>query len=273
MLSVVAQIAHIRSEVVNGPRYDPTYPEDLVDEEENLFLLCGLHHKPVDEHASKYPVAELLEWKRRQVGTTPAASLTDPQMAEILRHYDLNSLDPMGFEKLCQALAARTLGIGTRIHGGYGPDGGRDASFDGQLDSYPSKIDPWAGYIVMQAKFIQAGNTPASANQFRNWIRHEVARWSPNGRLREAEKSADYLILATNISVPAAFGPDGWRRIGDLVRDISGNTLKGWEVWDEAKIFGLLDAYHDVRTAFAPLITSSRLVANLIDLYRNGPER
>lgn len=269
MLSVSAEIAHIRSEAVNGPRYDPTYPEELIDQEENLVLLCGLHHKPVDEHATLYPVEELLQWKRRQISATPKPRLTDPQMAEIVRHYDLNSLEPMGFEKLCQALAVRALGIGTKIHGGYGPDGGRDASFSGRLDSYPSEKDPWDGYVVLQAKFIpDRANTPAGAGWLRSWIKHEVTKWAPNHRPETAGKPADYLILATNVSVPAAFGSKGSNQIDDLIRGTSGDTLKGWDIWDEARIFGLLDAYHDVRAAFTPLITSSRSVANFMDAYR-----
>lgn len=63
--TVTAQIAHIRSERTNGPRHDPTFTGD-VDGEENLLLLCGKHHPPVDRHESLYKVDELLEWKRLQ---------------------------------------------------------------------------------------------------------------------------------------------------------------------------------------------------------------
>lgn len=66
-ITIVAQIAHIRSEQRNGPRYDPDYPQELIDEHENLLLLCGTHHPPVDRHESLYPTSELLEWKREQV--------------------------------------------------------------------------------------------------------------------------------------------------------------------------------------------------------------
>lgn len=64
--TVVAEIAHIRSESVTGPRHDPTYMGD-VDGHENLLLLCGKHHKPVDRHESTYPVDELLGWKQAQI--------------------------------------------------------------------------------------------------------------------------------------------------------------------------------------------------------------
>jgi len=272
-LTVGAQIAHIRSEAANGPRFDPTYPQQLVDQEENLILLCGLHHKPVDEHASIYPVEELLEWKRRQVSATPTPTLTEPQIAAVVQHYDLNSLEPMGFERLCQALMARAFGVGTRLHGGYGSDGGLDASFLGRA-LYPSKVEPWDGYVVMQAKLIRAAaNKPAGADQLRQWIRHEVGRWAPGRRPETAAPPADYLLLATNLSIPAALRSEGWSQIDRLVCETSGGTLKGWEIWDETRIFELLDAYPDVRYAFAPLMTSNRLVANYMDRHQDGVNR
>ncbi|MGH4012097.1 MAG: hypothetical protein ACRDTH_28725 [Pseudonocardiaceae bacterium] len=66
LLTVTAQISHIRSEKKNGPRYDKEYREDP-NGFENLLLLCGTHHPPVDRHESEYLVDELLSWKAEQV--------------------------------------------------------------------------------------------------------------------------------------------------------------------------------------------------------------
>ena len=76
--TVVAQIAHIRSEKPNGPRHDPAYSGDI-DGPENLLLLCGKHHRPVDMHESIYSVEELEAWKAVQIaaagsGTTITTS-------------------------------------------------------------------------------------------------------------------------------------------------------------------------------------------------------
>jgi len=43
---------------------------------------------------------------------------------------DLTGLGPQGFERICQALAVRVLGPGIAVFGD-GPDGGREASFQG----------------------------------------------------------------------------------------------------------------------------------------------
>ncbi|MEV0436588.1 HNH endonuclease signature motif containing protein [Nocardia sp. NPDC050413] len=83
MLTPNVAIAHIRSKKIKGPRYDPNYPKDLLDTEENLLLLCGKHHKPVDDHASVYRTGELLEWKRDQVSKGSVRTLSDAEVAQI----------------------------------------------------------------------------------------------------------------------------------------------------------------------------------------------
>lgn len=69
-LTVVAQVAHIRSEKPNGPRYDSNYDPALLNSFENLLLLCGKHHPAVDQHESVYAVEELEEWKAAQTAQT-----------------------------------------------------------------------------------------------------------------------------------------------------------------------------------------------------------
>jgi len=90
-LTIIAEIAHIRSEAPGGPRYDPDYPLDLIDTEQNLILLCRKHHKPVDDHESTYTVEELLAWKQQQIAEGSGSDLTGPQLAQILRHIEDSS--------------------------------------------------------------------------------------------------------------------------------------------------------------------------------------
>jgi len=80
--TVTAEIAHIRSEKIGGPRHDPTFT-DAIDGPGNLLLLCGVHHKPVDRQDSLYPVAELEGWKAAQVaraGSGTAISDADAKL-------------------------------------------------------------------------------------------------------------------------------------------------------------------------------------------------
>ncbi|WP_155370619.1 hypothetical protein [Catellatospora vulcania] len=268
-LTVSAQIAHIRSGSPAGPRYDPKYPEELVDQEENLILLCGVHHKPVDDHTSIYAVDELLEWKHHQISVS-TSQLTDRQITKIVQHYDLNSLEPSTFEMLCQALTAEVLGPGTEIRGGCNPRHREDAAFRGRLTSFPSTNNPWSGYVAMQAWFNHSANAPVGRDMLRQKIWHEVKRWSSETGGDGGLEVPEYLILATNTSIPAAFGLGGRDEIEEFVRRISNGLFKGWLIWDEADLLRMLDRYSKVRDVFVPIMSSTRLAAELIDSYRQS---
>jgi hypothetical protein len=83
--TVVAEIAHIRSESQDGPRHDPAYVGDL-NGPENLLLLCGVHHKPVDRHESTYPIADLERWKVDQLASAgDGTRVSDDEVLAIVR--------------------------------------------------------------------------------------------------------------------------------------------------------------------------------------------
>ena len=61
--SVVGEECHIVSGKDQGPRYDPTFPPERLDEPENLTLLCRNHHKMVDDQRKTYTVERLQSLK------------------------------------------------------------------------------------------------------------------------------------------------------------------------------------------------------------------
>ena len=84
------------------------------------------------------------------------------------------------------------LGNGILVFGD-GPDGGREATFEGNLD-FPSGKDPWSGYVVMQAKFLQAPGAPSEqADWVCDQLREELRKFLPPSNLR----SPEYYILVT----------------------------------------------------------------------------
>ncbi|OLT18746.1 hypothetical protein BJF80_14205 [Serinicoccus sp. CUA-874] len=83
--TVVAEIAHIRSEAPGGPRHDPGFVGDL-DGPDNLLLLCGVHHKPVDRHDAIYSVEELEAWKKAQAeGADGGVAIADEDVVRFIR--------------------------------------------------------------------------------------------------------------------------------------------------------------------------------------------
>ena len=67
--------------------------------------------------------------------------------------YNLSALSARSFEQLIQGIAAQILGPGLVVFGD-GPDGGREATYEGKAQ-YPSALESWNGYSVVQAKFRQ----------------------------------------------------------------------------------------------------------------------
>jgi len=63
--SVVGDECHIVSGTRLGPRYDPSLAEELIDQPENLVLLCRVHHKMVDDQFETYSAGILKTLKRK----------------------------------------------------------------------------------------------------------------------------------------------------------------------------------------------------------------
>ena len=89
--AVVGDECHIHSGARNGPRYDATFNEALIDEFDNLLLLCRVHHKMVDDQKETY-TADILrsikrnheQWVNEKFTETP-----DTENVRIVRFPDL----------------------------------------------------------------------------------------------------------------------------------------------------------------------------------------
>ncbi len=62
--SVIGQICHIKGEKPESSRYDQQQTNDERHSFENLILLCGPHHKVIDDDETAYTVERLLEMKQ-----------------------------------------------------------------------------------------------------------------------------------------------------------------------------------------------------------------
>ena len=60
--SIVGDECHIVSPVSGGPRHDPEFPRDKLNDYANL-LLCKVHHKQIDDQQSEYPPSRLTKIK------------------------------------------------------------------------------------------------------------------------------------------------------------------------------------------------------------------
>ncbi|MBX7555427.1 hypothetical protein K1Y78_48000 [Streptomyces sp. tea 10] len=110
----------------------------------------------------------------------------------------------MSFEHLTQALAKCVLGPGVSVFGD-GKDGGREATFEGQVN-FPHPGQEWDGYGVIQAKFRQRPGADDAEWMERN-IQKELNDWldptSKRGR------RPDYLLFTTNADLSPVPGSGG----------------------------------------------------------------
>lgn len=92
--------------------------------------------------------------------------------------YDLNRLGFREFEHLIQALALKHLGNGIQVFGD-GPDGGREAVFDGPLTFPVGTGDAtWDGYGIVQAKHRMR---PEGPGRDADWLINDSVRSSSSG--------------------------------------------------------------------------------------------
>ena len=61
--SIVGDECHIVSPVSGGPRYDPEFPREKLNEHANLLLLCKNHHKQIDDQQLEYTASRLAKIK------------------------------------------------------------------------------------------------------------------------------------------------------------------------------------------------------------------
>jgi len=180
--------------------------------------------------------------------------------------YDLTRLGTREFEHVTQALALGVLGPAVSVFGD-GPDGGREATFNGRL--LWSVDDEWDGHVVIQAKHRQR---PLGTREDTVWLLQQVdselARWDDPTRNRSKNgKRPDYLIISTNVvlsGVPRTGGIDSVNAL--IARYASNIGLRGWRVWHFDQLSRMLDNNESVRRSFAHFITPGDVLAR-IDRY------
>ena len=81
--SIVGDECHVVSRKGQGPRYDPNYPTDCLDEPENLILLCRVHHKMIDDQCETYTVDILSKLKTNHEEWVSTSLSDEPKVPPI----------------------------------------------------------------------------------------------------------------------------------------------------------------------------------------------
>ena len=177
--------------------------------------------------------------------------------------YDLAHLSERDFEHMVQAIATKVIGPGVNIFGD-GPDGAREATFDGPM-SYPSPANGWDGYLVVQAKHRPRPTTDPEKDG--KWaldqLTADLAKFNdPHRKLRRPE----YYIFATNIVLTPVWERGSHDRAREVLKSAADKIgLRGFDVWHFDKICRFLDAHRDILAAYRHLLTPGHLLAEQMD--------
>jgi len=82
--SVIGDECHIISRQLQGPRHDPSFPDEKLDTYENLILLCRIHHKMIDDQDETYTV-DILQQMKSNHETWVSQKLSDTSQPKPIR--------------------------------------------------------------------------------------------------------------------------------------------------------------------------------------------
>lgn len=185
--------------------------------------------------------------------------------------YNFENLGARMFEKLTQALAVRTLGPRVSTFGD-GPDGGREASWQGDAASL-GELANWNGYGILQAKHKQfASDVAQNLTWIKQEIRKEMRAWTTDSR--RTGSLPDFYLLATNIrlSSTAGGGKDTARQFLVDEANAAGLDLKDVRIWDYWDLCALLDDSESIRRGYAAWTTPGDVLTRLLNTQEKSEE-
>ncbi|MBF6471787.1 MULTISPECIES: NACHT domain-containing protein [Nocardia] len=190
--------------------------------------------------------------------------------------YDIDRLGDRAFEQLVVSLAAQVLGPGVRAFGD-GPDGGREATFEGPINWAATTSETsgmWDGYTVLQAKFHYHPRTPKdNAAWLKSQINGELDRWVSAMKEQTRTRPPQYLIFASNVRLSPrgvaggidTLDADIHKRIYDKNDPVSELGIREFCIWHADQVHRFLDGYDAVRRAFPALLTVGDVLARIGD--------
>lgn len=196
-----------------------------------------------------------------------------------MHDYQLDRLNTRSFEQLIQALGLEIIGPHLMIFGD-GPDGGREATFDGP-SKYPTPDQGWNGYGLVQAKFRQVPDPEPKKNA--DWaikqLKSEFAKLKPRPKGKQSRVPGErtcpeYYIFATNLTLTPVAKRGGKDRVRALLDGYKkSHGLKDYAIWDKDQICRFLDGQPGIRTTYtAWLLPGDILAAMRESLHLEGPE-
>lgn len=202
-----------------------------------------------------------------------------------MARYALHDLNEAEFEGLVTSICREIFGIAITSFAS-GPDGGRDAFFEGTAESFPSKAEPAKGKFVIQAKHAQSVIASCSDSPFKkSLLDKELPRVK---RLFEEDKLTHYILFTNRKKtggadehftdrIQAETGvQNAWLRgIEDIERELRANPQIVKNAGLDKLRSPLLFAPEDYRDIIEALFSNRAAITNAWDSehdFRNYPK-
>lgn len=177
-----------------------------------------------------------------------------------IMNYTLNNLGSRNFEHLIQALSKKIIGEGLSVFG-TGPDGQREATFNGKAP-YPSSTEPWDGYWIIQAKFKEPNTKKPDYLWLKDCFESEMKAFKK--KKDEGKKVPDNYLFFTNIVLT----PVAEKGIKDKINSVSenyNNLIPHIHILGADDIVRFLEGHRDVATSYASYILSGDILSRLYE--------
>ncbi|MEE7625679.1 hypothetical protein V3O24_05850 [Methylobacter sp. Wu8] len=180
---------------------------------------------------------------------------------------NFQGFSPDSFEQFIRALSLKVIGPGVTIFGN-GPDGGREATFQGKINFPFPPNTTWDGYGVLQAKFKEKiEDTQKDQKWAKSQLEDELNVWISNNN---RTPKPDYFIFCTNVELSSAAngGKDAITQIFEDHKAAIG--LKDYAIWDANQLKAYVDGYAEIRQRFECFFTPGDLLAAIAKKLSNA---
>ena len=184
--------------------------------------------------------------------------------------YAYENLSPGQFEELVILICQEILGISVQGFAA-GPDGGRDARFQGTAQLYPSTSAPWTGRVIIQAKHTNGLNRYFTESDFYSTTNKTcvIAEEIPKIKSLKESGELDHYILFSNRRLTG----DGESKIRKAISSACGVPtssiylcgIEQIEVW--LKRFSNIPKIAGIDPIDSPLIVSPEDIAEVVAAF------
>jgi len=187
--------------------------------------------------------------------------------------YRLDRLTTREFEHLSQSLCKKFIAAGVTPFGD-GPDGGREATFEGRMD-YPSRENKWDGYLVVQCKFRQRPSSTSDTEWTIDELRKELKKFSTResssitSQIEKVRRKPKYYIFITNAILTPALDRGGRDKCQKILQEESQRIgIEEYDIWGFDDICRFLDLATEIRRAYSGFILPDDVLHEALDLLK-----